>query len=798
MDPASAAIGVVSGAAGLVALAISTTSYLLGLKDSYKTVEIVVLDLVTTCQALETAWRRIHDWASAQQLQSTTADSIFGELLAYHENSKIVLGALHSDLEHADGASRSPGSSWRFGSRTKVRFVLHEKGLKDHGERLNHQISSLNLLLSTAQLTSPKVQEVVLDILKPIFRKDEDSAWTVANSRIPDSKASTRARPSVRHPGASMITESRFNDAAVPDNKAFEYKRFDFENDLIIGPVYKRVLFAQLCAAPTLRTKLDGDSSSTMHVASTENAGTGPRRGDLQTEPASGAVFSDEDWSPENIVRILQARGGFSIGVTADLAELRETPENSSLPKRSLPLGSILKQNSLVSAGQAFVNAKLIFGATVDDVDQVAQALDEGAEINAVSEEGHTALKISLANSWTSTTAALLLLYHETKMHHRDGDGDTILHWAVKEGEVLLIRRLVTGIDDLRVFDSNGATPLHVAARAGATGLAALKELNRLFAGQEVCADVAVDHAGRSALVVAVDKGNTQHTIKLLRMGSDPAFISKPGSSYQSPGSPLYHAVAAGNIAMVGAILEECSEMIDLVNWRHHLRHSLLDSVKDSQMMQRYEMAELLICKGADWRQTWGQSDRVLEFASTGATPKLLLTLMSQGCFPTQRDIDITSALPTLQDPNNKDLAAAAAAALFFYRMLRSEPHRLAARPFTFYARLGATSDSGSSAFTERLTYEEILESILVPNDKSPTQTEESVSLIHRKEPTDVVIPAKFALRPLALANLGQAYYHMDRYSLGDARKKEHEARLKRLALNIFSQGKTEKVLAPS
>jgi len=44
MDPASVVIGVVSGAANLAALAISTTRYLIDLKDSYKNVELVVLD----------------------------------------------------------------------------------------------------------------------------------------------------------------------------------------------------------------------------------------------------------------------------------------------------------------------------------------------------------------------------------------------------------------------------------------------------------------------------------------------------------------------------------------------------------------------------------------------------------------------------------------------------------------------------------------------------------------------------------------------------------------------------------
>ena len=149
MEPASVVIGVVGGAATLAALAISTTTYLLGLKDSYKHVELVVLDLVTTCQAFEMAWRRIHNWAKGHMSQSADADSIFAELLAYHENSKIVIGALHSELQRLEV---SPRNTWRLSPKSKARTVLHEKSLMEHSDRLNRQVNSLNLLLSAAQL----------------------------------------------------------------------------------------------------------------------------------------------------------------------------------------------------------------------------------------------------------------------------------------------------------------------------------------------------------------------------------------------------------------------------------------------------------------------------------------------------------------------------------------------------------------------------------------------------------------------------------------------------------------------
>ena len=154
MDPASAAIGVVSGSAALAALAVQITTYLLGLRDTYKDSEIIILDLASTCQAFEIAWRRIHDWASSWvgNPSETQADSIFRHLVAYHETGSLVLKALNTELMKITQPSNP---LWRLSPKSKKnRFsvVLHRQGLKDHTDILNHQVSSLNLLLSTAQL----------------------------------------------------------------------------------------------------------------------------------------------------------------------------------------------------------------------------------------------------------------------------------------------------------------------------------------------------------------------------------------------------------------------------------------------------------------------------------------------------------------------------------------------------------------------------------------------------------------------------------------------------------------------
>lgn len=150
MDPASVVIGVVSGAASLAAMALKTSTFLLGLRDSYTNIEVLILDLASTCRAFEIAWNRIHQWASKHIHQARDSpEPIFEQLLSYSEHSKIVLDALRTDLEKVDPSAKP---AWRLSPRSKARTVLHEKGLKDHGDRLDRQINTLHLLLATAQL----------------------------------------------------------------------------------------------------------------------------------------------------------------------------------------------------------------------------------------------------------------------------------------------------------------------------------------------------------------------------------------------------------------------------------------------------------------------------------------------------------------------------------------------------------------------------------------------------------------------------------------------------------------------
>ena len=240
------------------------------------------------------------------------------------------------------------------------------------------------------------MQDILVDVFQPVFRKDEETAWTIVKS-----KQSTRPAPSTRY------SDSVRNVLQRHDAVENVHRRFMFENDLFLAPVYKRLLLRSL-SAPDL---FDGhtDYSSLQESASIltrepndKDFGKGP---DLRIDDASSSALSspsdDFDLTPKNIVNSLRSAGRFSMGVQVDLAEMQLTTGAFNLPKRSLPLHSALKQAQMEPNEQLRLNNRLIQSAHVEDMSAVAQALDDGADINAVDKMGMSAFDFCL-DKWRS------------------------------------------------------------------------------------------------------------------------------------------------------------------------------------------------------------------------------------------------------------------------------------------------------------------------------------------------------------------------------------------------------------
>ena len=163
MEPASAIIGIASGAATLVSMIGQTVSHLVDLCDSYRNARLFILNLMTNLQALKSAWTNIKNWTTegTRVDQTMQSDPTVEQLLAYVDLSKLVVDVICEDLDRLGVLASNKKSSRRIrwwqndfrpNARAASQLVLHEKIISQHCERIHRQCASLNLLLATLQM----------------------------------------------------------------------------------------------------------------------------------------------------------------------------------------------------------------------------------------------------------------------------------------------------------------------------------------------------------------------------------------------------------------------------------------------------------------------------------------------------------------------------------------------------------------------------------------------------------------------------------------------------------------------
>ncbi len=120
------------------------------------------------------------------------------------------------------------------------------------------------------------------------------------------------------------------------------------------------------------------------------------------------------------------ASGAFSSGVVTDL-------NGTILSSRWLPLRASLQRGLLNTEDQARINAKLRHGAANGNLVAMAEALDAGADINAVRPgDNLTALHIAVRKRDGCPALRFLLQYQNVNAHVRDRYGNTLLLIAVR------------------------------------------------------------------------------------------------------------------------------------------------------------------------------------------------------------------------------------------------------------------------------------------------------------------------------------------------------------------------------
>ena len=161
----------------------------------------------------------------------------------------------------------------------------------------------------------------------------------------------------------------------------------------------------------------------------------------------------------------------------------------------------------------------------------------------------HASDDLIAAAQRNDATAALAAVERGVDVNAKAPDGTTALHWAVYNGNVALVERLIEAGADVHAANEFGSTPLAEAATVGDTAI--IEAL--LEAGAAVDAPGA---DGQTALMVVARTGNTAAAEALLERGAN--VIAREAWRRQTA---LMWAAAQSQPAMVKLLIEHGAEV---------------------------------------------------------------------------------------------------------------------------------------------------------------------------------------------------------------------------------------------
>ena len=199
---------------------------------------------------------------------------------------------------------------------------------------------------------------------------------------------------------------------------------------------------------------------------------------------------------------------------------------------------------------------RLIQGAAYRDIDMITKALDDGANVNAVSgTSSSTALHALTAVGRPADNGKLLpiadlLISRGANVNVKTREGMTPLMWAVLAGNIEMMKRLLDAGADITIKHSNGQTALDMAREDFPQGVRLLEErqaaANPITALASAVASAvapapapALNPDEDPKLLVAVLRGDIEGVRAALAAGAD---VNTTGVN-SSKNTPLHHAV---------------------------------------------------------------------------------------------------------------------------------------------------------------------------------------------------------------------------------------------------------------
>ncbi|KAL8924232.1 MAG: hypothetical protein Q9208_004196 [Pyrenodesmia sp. 3 TL-2023] len=226
-DPISI-FSVIGGSAALVLQFAKAVNDLHTLSDRYKRAEFMIESMTSNLTTIQWAWRQIgtmlEEWTRDEVVWQGDSTELFIQINRSLKGGSLVIAALEEDLEpfleQLRDPSTHPQRSLEFRRRAKI--VWNDQTFRDHQERIRDQVNSMNLLINILQMPQAVSRKQALDVGVGVFRKSDESAFSIVPSRT-----STRPRD----------TESLLS---FESKTSLVYRELTIDSDLFTARVYKR------------------------------------------------------------------------------------------------------------------------------------------------------------------------------------------------------------------------------------------------------------------------------------------------------------------------------------------------------------------------------------------------------------------------------------------------------------------------------------------------------------------------------------------------------------------------------
>lgn len=356
------------------------------------------------------------------------------------------------------------------------------------------------------------MQEAAIEVLRPKFRKDEETAWTIVNSKI---------QPSTRMQESTIATSTRSGLGSMMSmisQRCGISGNLSFEDELFSGPVYRRLLITKLCEQP-------------MSYSGAKHDLRASRR---QAEDPRG-LLSDQSTHDDNTLALeLRQQGIFSRSYHEDYLEFMACHRPRKLERRHMPLAAILCQEAMDQDDQTHIDDEFCKAVIDRDLSLVADALDQGADINC-RRSGKTALEFCMWEwgrtqsyslpSEETTVAEFLMLYKETQIPYHFRGKVSILHLCMHLGATAKFMRPIFEVEGvteaLKQCDTLGVPVLHSAVLSSSTGLFGLQQIRLLFGNGGIPTKDIRDRNGHNVHEFAILEKAFDHVTILNKIGNN-------------------------------------------------------------------------------------------------------------------------------------------------------------------------------------------------------------------------------------------------------------------------------------